>query len=273
MEAILRGPLLGEGRPAEVFAWGEAQVLKLYRAGWSAAEVNREGRLMQIAHAAGLPVPDVSEVLDVDGRTGIVCERIEGLSMQKAIEASPMAGARLASQLAELHARVHSLRATDLPSQRRWLENQIRAAVVLPEPARRRALAVLAEQPDGEALCHGDFHPDNILLTRHGPVIIDWFTATRGNPRADVANTRLLLHYGVPQGKPLSRLMEWGRRGFRWQYTRRYQQLRPGCGAEIAAWELPVLAAKLSELAPAEQSLVLARIERLLSRPFLKRAS
>lgn len=267
MKAILKGQLIGEGRPAEVFAWGDAQVLKLYRAGWSADEVNREARLIQMAHAAGLPVPDVAEVMEVDGRTGIICEWIEGLSMQKTIEASPMAGARLAPQLAELHARVHALRALDLPSQRQRLESQIRMAEVLPEPARRRALQTLAERPDGDALCHGDFHPDNILLTRRGPVIIDWFTATRGDPLADVANTRLLLRYGVPQGKPLSRFMEWGRRGFRWLYTRRYRQLRPGCGAEIAAWELPVLAAKLNELTPAEQSVVLARIERLLSRP------
>ena len=267
MEYILKGSLIGQGRPAEVFAWGDAQVLKLYRVGWSPDEVDREARLMQMAHTAGLPVPAVAQVMEVDGRTGIVCERIEGLSMQKTIEANPIAGARLAPQLAELHARVHALRTLDLPSQRQRLESQIRAARVLPEPARRRALHTLAERPDGDALCHGDFHPDNILLTRRGPIIIDWFTATRGNPLADVVNTRLLLRYGVPQGKPLSRFMEWGRRGFQWQYTRRYLQLRPGFGAEIAAWELPVLAAKLNEFTSAEQTLVLARIERLLSRP------
>ena len=36
--------LIGKGRPAEVFAWGDTQVLKLFVAGRDAAAIEAEGR-------------------------------------------------------------------------------------------------------------------------------------------------------------------------------------------------------------------------------------
>jgi Ser/Thr protein kinase RdoA (MazF antagonist) len=38
---------------------------------------------------------------------------------------------------------------------------------------RSQALERLNQLPDGDALCHGDYHPDNVLMTRNGPIIID----------------------------------------------------------------------------------------------------
>ena len=41
-------------------------------------------------------------------------------------------------------------------------------------------------------LCHGDFHPCNIIIASDGtPYIIDWAHATQGNSSADVARTYL----------------------------------------------------------------------------------
>jgi aminoglycoside phosphotransferase (APT) family kinase protein len=41
----------------------------------------------------------------------------------------------------------------------------------------------------GERLLHVDFHPDNVLLSPDGPVVIDWTNSRAGNPRFDVAMT------------------------------------------------------------------------------------
>ncbi len=42
-------------------------------------------------------------------------------------------------------------------------------------------------------LCHGDFHPKNVIVSAEGPVIVDWFDACRGNAVGDIARTSLLL--------------------------------------------------------------------------------
>jgi len=54
------------------------------------------------------------------------------------------------------------------------------AAPDLPHEEKQQARRHLAALPDGNALCHGDLHPGNVLLTERGPVIIDCSAATRG---------------------------------------------------------------------------------------------
>jgi aminoglycoside phosphotransferase (APT) family kinase protein len=47
--------------------------------------------------------------------------------------------------------------------------------------------------PEGGRLCHGDFHPINVLGEVSRPVVIDWPDACRGDPAADVCRSYLLL--------------------------------------------------------------------------------
>jgi aminoglycoside phosphotransferase (APT) family kinase protein len=57
--------------------------------------------------------------------------------------------------------------------------------------------------PSGEGGClvHLDLHPLNVILTDHGPMVIDWTRAARGNEATDVALTWLLLAAGgIPTG-------------------------------------------------------------------------
>ena len=54
-------------------------------------------------------------------------------------------------------------------------------------------LAVLDSLQEDNAFCHGDFRPENILLTAEEPVIIDWVDAPQGCPLVDIARTTLLL--------------------------------------------------------------------------------
>lgn len=47
--------------------------------------------------------------------------------------------------------------------------------------------------PKGDRLCHGDFHPINVLGQTSQPLVIDWPDACRGDPSADVCRSYLLL--------------------------------------------------------------------------------
>ena len=51
----------------------------------------------------------------------------------------------------------------------------------------------LDSMPTHVQVCHGDYHPSNILITPEGkPFVLDWSHATQGNASADVARTYLL---------------------------------------------------------------------------------
>jgi hypothetical protein len=62
-------------------------------------------------------------------------------------------------------------------------------------------------QFEGGSLIHFDLHPDNVLVSQQGPVVIDWTNARGGSAAADVAMTWLILETsaGLP-GLLLARL-------------------------------------------------------------------
>ncbi|MBC8076170.1 MAG: aminoglycoside phosphotransferase family protein, partial [Chloroflexales bacterium] len=148
-----------------------------------------------------------------------------------------------------------------MPAQRELLAQRIRAMRLLPERLKQAALGALERLPAGGALCHGDFHPGNLLLARNGPVVIDWENATSGDPAADVARTLLLLRYAhFSQSRGVARAaMRAAVALFGVAYLQHYRRLTGVSPAQIAAWQLPVAAVRLSEGVAAEEERALLR--------------
>ena len=103
-----KGQLIGAGRTADVFAWGDEQVLKLYQDWMPAVAIEREFAITRLARSAGLPVPAAEEMLHIDGRLGIVFERIPGTSLLKILAARPWRLISISRLLADYHARMHA---------------------------------------------------------------------------------------------------------------------------------------------------------------------
>src|SRR4051812_17520632 len=78
MEGIRLGglTLIGEGREAEVFALDDRRVLRLARTAELSARLDEEHDALAAAHAAGAPVPEVFGRVEIDGRPGLVVERL-----------------------------------------------------------------------------------------------------------------------------------------------------------------------------------------------------
>ena len=65
--------------------------------------------------------------------------------------------------MVRLHMRIHSRLGVQFTDLKVRLENNIAATGLLDEPRKRDLLNRIADLPDGDRLCHGDFHPMNIL--------------------------------------------------------------------------------------------------------------
>ncbi|HEX2036257.1 MAG TPA: phosphotransferase [Chloroflexota bacterium] len=264
--ALERGAV-GRGRTATVHSCGAGRVVKLFGDGWSRQLAEAEARAGALAFRSGAGAPRVDALVQVDGRLGIVYERIDGQSMLATLTREPWMLPRLARRFASLHASLHRRAAPGLTRYRAALEHQIRGAPGLEAPLRERALAALAAAPEGDRLCHGDFHPDNVVLTARGAVVIDWLNAGAGHPLADVARSHYLLTLAaLPPGTPLGQrlLLETLRRAFSALYLRHYAafagysrgQLHRG----LAQWGVVIAAARLSEGVTQEA----ARLRRLV---------
>ncbi len=238
---------IDEGRTAEVFLWEKGRVLKLYRAEFPRQWVDWEAKMTREIGEAGVPAPRIFEVLDVDGRRGIVMEHVSGPSMYADLRTNWLKVIGHARLLAELHVQMHRRSIFDLPMQHESLRRRIQEAP-FPAEIRAEALRRLDLLPEGTAVCHGDFHPGNVILTARGPRILDWPTAMCGNPLGDVARTSLILRLLDPE--PDTRgawLLRRARDVFHATYLNRYLQLRPVTRAAIDAWLLPVAIARTLE--------------------------
>ena len=104
--------------------------------------------------------------------------------------------------------------------------------------------------PDGQAVCHGDLHPRNVLMSPQGPVMIDLLASSRGNPAADVARSLLVMMAGHDWDTARVRNL---RRQFRTAYLHRYCFSMRIWPEEVHRWRVPQAAARLGEGFPGEE--------------------
>jgi aminoglycoside phosphotransferase (APT) family kinase protein len=259
------GPRLGIGRTAEVFAWRDGQIIKLLRPDFPDRQGEREAAIARRVDATSLAAPRFLGTTHVDGRYGLVYERVTGPSMLDQLTRRPWLVDRLARTFSELHAEMHGTHAAGLPSQITWVRQAIeRAADVLGASRLEACLARLDQVAIGSVVCHGDLHPGNVVMTDSGPIVIDWLTAGSGPPEADIARTTFLLVGSALPGeyprvqRPLIVAL---RRRFALMYLRNYRRLRGVDEHQLDLWRLPVLAARLSEGIDAERAPLLVRID------------
>jgi aminoglycoside phosphotransferase (APT) family kinase protein len=248
----LRGRLVGQGREAEIFEWSEGAVLRLMRDPSGGKRAEQQAAAMRAAREAGAPVPAVRELVEVDGRPGLVMERVDGLAMMDLLARGPWKLFSMARQLGELHAQINAIGAPPVvPDQREYLRGRIvEVGDLIPPKLSTWALEVLDGLPDGDRLCHGDYHVSNVLIGRNGPMVIDWTRVTRGHPTGDLARSLLLTHMGeVPPGTPLMvrALRRPGQGVFNQTYERAYRRGIEVDDASLEGWKVAQIAARFSE--------------------------
>jgi aminoglycoside phosphotransferase (APT) family kinase protein len=252
------------GRTAEVYPFEDGKVLKLFFPSISQLWIDKEVDTGRYIQAAELPVPKVYERVRLNDREGVVYERIEGPSLLNQLALKPWKVVQYARLLASLHAQVHQVPAPiGLETQREWARGGIPETKKLSKVLQDGVLHLLDTMPDGNQLCHGDFHPGNIIVTDRGPVIIDWMTASKGIGCGDVARTSIILEAAkAPEGTPMRWLLEWIRKLFLATYLKTYSRLRPIEENAYTAWRTIMAANFLADVSlPEEEANLLAMVE------------
>lgn len=189
--------LIGAGNMAEVFEHG-ANVLKLFRVGEGAKNPALEIAAMAIAAEHGLPAPEVFDLARHEGRWGIEMQRVPGEPLARLVEGRPELAGDVIGIMVRLQLDMHRREENRLPALKPRLAERIGRAPGLAAARRRELLAMLHDLPDGTALCHGDFHPFNLVGDLHNPMIIDWADASSGPAAADACRSYLILRPVVP---------------------------------------------------------------------------
>jgi hypothetical protein len=244
------GALVGRGNTSDIVEWGAGRVAKVLHHGIPAEWAGIEASTIRLVRAAGLPAPEVHDVVTVGARPGIVMERVTGPSLWELMLAAPAQVPSLTATLVGLQARLVRTPAPDgLSSVVSRLRRQVRRAPML-APAERSGIArAVADLPDGSALCHFDLHPDNVLLGDSGPVVVDWFDAAAGEPAADLARSCVLMDPATAVGRLRQAPPDVLDRVSR-EYRGRVVDALGVRPEELDRWRRPLLAARLTEPLP-----------------------
>lgn len=265
MDKISRSEPLASGRTADIYAWDEGYVLKRYHEWFELEDIQYEAKITRAIHASGLPAPLAGEILQLDGSYSLVYERVDGTDMFAVLKRRPWRVVHFARKLAALHAGMHArVCPPGFPSQPERLERKIRRAALLTTKDQSKILDALHNMPSGDRICHGDFHPGNVLLAEEGEVVIDWMDATCGNPLADVARSSIIAQ-GVVESEQLpNSFLRALVRLFHALYIRQYFRLRPGDVQQYPRWLPIVAAARLSEGIPELEAWLLEQAQEIL---------
>ncbi|MER7724603.1 phosphotransferase [Streptomyces sp. NPDC096323] len=153
------GQRLGSGRSADVYELDEQWVLRRYRDGLDAT---RELPVISYLSASGYPVPRLGPRPPSAGPGDLILQRLTGPTMLESLVSGDMDGAEGSAVLARLLTDLHTV------------------------PAR------LSQDP-ADRILHLDLHPDNVMLTADGPMVIDWSNTEEGPPALDRAMSALIL--------------------------------------------------------------------------------
>jgi aminoglycoside phosphotransferase (APT) family kinase protein len=159
---------LASGREADIFALDDkTRVLRRYR---RAADTTGEAAVMAYVGGLGYPVP---EVFAASGNE-MVLERLDGPTLSQSMEAGRTSLEAGAETLAGLIRRLHELPPWpgDLPH---WPGDEN------------------GGPGNGGSVLHLDLHPENIMLTSRGPMVIDWCNARIGEADLDTGLSALIL--------------------------------------------------------------------------------
>ncbi len=258
---------IAEGRSAEVFLWGETEVLRLLRDGQGRPHLEREAAAIRAAASAGVPVPRVGEIVEAGGRPGLVMERLEGTDLFGIVGRQPWKLRSVAVLTGTLHARLNAIAAPgSLPPINERIHRSLSLSPHVPADLRAPALDILAGLPRGERLLHGDFHPGNIMSSGSRTAIIDWASASRGDPAADFAYTIVLARVSpMPPGvsRIAGSLFVVGRRLLMRFYERAYRATTTADLSTLDRWLLVRAVERLDDGIVEERPALLRLVEEL----------
>lgn len=256
--------LIAQGNTADIYLTGDNRIIKLFRKEMHPNAIRHEFTVSRIVKRVVKECPEAYQMVELYGRTGILYERIIGTDMLKLLLSSLWKFGRYTKQIAAYHHMIQKDIGPVLWSVKEKLRNDISVGEDLTREEKSIVLDYLDELPDGNVLCHFDFHPGNIIIRDGKPVIIDWMTACRGDRCADAARTVLLLSYAeVPNS---TRFVRWiirrGQKSICRGYRKEYMRLTGINWQDIERWILPVAAGRLMEWTPEGEKRALLELVR-----------
>lgn len=196
---MILGKIIGKGNTASVYELEEGKVLKLFNQGYPEEAIDNEYRnAVSILHMNFLK-PKAYDIISYEERKGIIYDKIEGESLLDwVMKTNDLQECSI--QMANLHKAIGKNKVSNVPNYKDFLRNHI-PNTLFGFDKQNEILQMIDKLPDGNSLCHGDFHPGNIIMSSGSAYVIDFMNICRGDFLYDIARTVFLIEFTpVPSG-------------------------------------------------------------------------
>ncbi len=172
----------------------EEGFVKVFGSEYTKAGILNEALNQARVEETDLNIPRIKAIEVVDGKWSIVMDFVEGSTLNELMLQHPEKEDEYLALFVDLQRTVLSKRVPMLNKLKDKMQGRISLAN-LDASTRYELHTRLDSLPKHYNLCHGDFHPGNVIISKDGtPYIIDWAHATQGNASADVARTYLMFY-------------------------------------------------------------------------------
>lgn len=190
---------LAEGKNNIVYQNGELAV-KVFKEKYPKADVLSEALITAQIEDIGLNIPKIKEVSVIDGKWAITMDYVPGKTIEQLMKENPDKKEEYLNMMVDLQIEMHSKTCPILKKLRDKMYERINNLDSLDDAKKYELLTRLDGAPKHKKLCHGDFTPQNVIISDIDgkPYIIDWNHATIGNASADIARSYLWLSLYMP---------------------------------------------------------------------------
>ena len=185
--------LIFERSDKKIYRDGD-KLIKVFDKNYSKANILNEALNHARVEETDLNVPNIRSIEVVDGNWAIILDYIEGKTLQQLMDEHPEKEDEYLELFVDLQMSVLSKKVPMLNKLKDKMQAKI-SSTDLDATTRYDLHTRLDSMPKHTHLCHGDFNPTNVIITKDGtPYVIDWAHATQGNSSADVARSYLLFY-------------------------------------------------------------------------------
>lgn len=241
---------IGVGRQAEVYENDNGLAVKVYNSSVSIKHIEYEADISERVTEVCKKAPRFYGIWHQDERYGLQFELIKGEMLSNQMSRHMLHIRRYARELGKLHREIHENSITGLQSATDKFEWRLHQYKSL-DPNVLSILLEFLKNSQTELLCHGDLHPDNVMIDKQGEMkVVDWVDAYCGNPLSDVARTHYLLSKGIsPEKKSCSvRFIEsFAKKIIAKEYLNSYFKNKPIPKREFEMWQLIIQVCRCTE--------------------------
>ncbi|TKC13863.1 phosphotransferase family protein [Robertmurraya kyonggiensis] len=184
---------IANGNTADLFLYDD-KIIKVFKDHLPPTEALYEAKKQEYVYTCGLSVPKIFEITEINSRPAIIMEYIHGETVGDLLMNNMEEAEHYISICVDDQQKLHDMvvDSDSLEPMSEKLYRQIEMPSLLNEKQKYKLLRRLNSIEYEPKLCHGDFHPFNLIMNEEKVYVIDWVDSSFGDIRADVYRTYLL---------------------------------------------------------------------------------